>query len=98
MILLNPVSLACSMVIMASLIDEEGEVDVDVDVEEGPAELSADPATTVCRMRSPSRFVLLLCRLGSMGYQAVSKQDAVKKSNVDPNERKKCNDMSKPVA
>jgi len=82
MILLNPVSLACSMVIMASLIDEEGEVDVDVEAEEGPAELSADPATTACRMRSPSRCVVLLCRLGSMGYQAVSKQDAVKEATL----------------
>jgi hypothetical protein len=45
MILLNPVALACSIVIIASLIDEEGDVDVDVLVDEGPSELSMDLAS-----------------------------------------------------
>lgn len=45
MMLLNPVSLACSMVMTASLIEDDGEVDVEVVVEEGPTELSADSAT-----------------------------------------------------
>lgn len=44
-ILLNPVSLACSIVIMASLIEEDGDVDVELFVDEGPTELSADPDT-----------------------------------------------------
>lgn len=43
MILLNPVSFACSMVIQASLIEDDGDVDVEVFVDEGPAELSTDP-------------------------------------------------------
>lgn len=54
MILLKPVSLACSIVMVASLMEEEGEVDVDVAVEEGPAELFVDPRLTSCRIRSLS--------------------------------------------
>lgn len=41
---MNPVNLACSIIIVASLIDEEGEVEVEVLVDEGPSELSMDPA------------------------------------------------------